>query len=111
MELTEIKNGNSSKTKQSNLLTTAFKWVLLPIRVVITIAVVLFDTVMSRYLISMIIVGVIWGPLYLIWGLSTNYFIYPSIIIGTCLCGLWDTCKIFTIHSYLPRWMTFISDE
>lgn len=85
-------------------------WLLLPFRFVAEVTVGLYDFILSRYLVAAVLVGIIWVPLHLIWGISTGYYIWPTLIIGLILTGLWEGCSIFTIRHRVPRWMLLRED-
>lgn len=85
-------------------------WILLPVRIPLEIAVILFDLTLSRHLIAAIVVGVFWGPMHLMIDLSYTYWFWPSLVIGCCLTGLWDGCEILTVRPYLARWL-LLSDN
>jgi len=89
---------------------TACDWLLFPMRLVGEILVTLFDMVFSRYLIAFVIVGFFWLPLHLIFETKVAYLFWPTLVFGTCLCGLWDACNIFGIRRYVG-WVALIKTE
>ena len=79
------------------------RWLLFPLRVLAELCVIIFDMMLSRYLLAAAIVGVIWLPIYLLFGASHGWFIWPSVVLGMAFCGLWDGCQIFTIRDYVAK--------
>ena len=77
--------------------------VLLPLKIALEIAVTLFDMAVSRYIVAAMGVGVFWLPCHFIWQVSIAYFIWPTVIAGSMLCGLWEGCDIFTIRPRLSK--------
>jgi hypothetical protein len=81
------------------------KWLLLfPLSCLAEVLVVLFDMVISRYLIAACVVGAIWGPCHFLFGAGLRSFFWPTLVIGCTLCGLWDGDRIFTIRKYLAKY-------
>ena len=108
--MTEEASGDSAEMQCIKQQKTCVWWFLFPLRVVFMIVVGIFDSVLSRYLVAVILVGLIWGPLHLLWGISVNYFTWPTLIFGILLTGLWEGCSIFTIRNWVPRWMMLRDD-
>ena len=79
------------------------KWFVLPFRFVAEVLVFAFDILISRYILAAVVIAVFWLPAYLAFGISHKWFLFPTIILGMCLCGLWDGCRIFTIRGRLAR--------
>ena len=86
-------------------------WLLLTVRIPLEVAAILFDSTLSRHLIAAILVGFFWGQLHLLINLSYSYWLWPSVVIGCCLTGLWDGCEVFTIRPYLGRWLLLSDDD
>lgn len=84
------------------LLTATF-----PLRLSVTLFVTIFDLLISRYLLALPCVALIWLPLHFAAGLNIWYLYWPTIILGTMLAGLWEGCDIFVINRYVPRWLLF----
>ena len=79
------------------------KLLLLPLKIVLEIVVTLFDMVVSRHIVAAIVVGAFWLPCHFAFHASIAYFIWPTVILGLMLCGLWDGCEIITIRGRLSR--------
>jgi hypothetical protein len=62
-------------------------------------------------LIAAIAVGIVWLPLHLVADVSYDYWLWPSLVIGLGLTGLWDGCRIFVIRPYLGNWMLVPDDR
>ncbi|MCU0721366.1 MAG: hypothetical protein MUC83_16770 [Pirellula sp.] len=86
-------------------------WLLLPLRIPIEILVTLFDLTLSRHLIAAIVVSIIWTPLHFAIDLSFEYWLWPTVILGVCLTGLWEGCDIFIVRPYLSRWLLIPYDD
>lgn len=91
--------------KNRKLVRGVIWWILLPFRIFIEVLVTLFDMALSRYLIAGMVVGVVWTQLHLATDLSSKYWMWPTVVLGMCLTGLWDGCDIFTIRAILSRWL------
>ena len=74
-----------------------------PLWILAEVAVTLFDMVGSRYLVALLMVGIVWLPLHLLFDAGIGYWLWPSLVFGVFLCGLWDRCEIFTARRPLSR--------
>jgi len=80
------------------------KWLFIfPLRCIAEVSVVLFDMIVSRYLVAACVVGLFWLPCYWLFGASSSSFLWPTVLLGVAFCGLWDGCQIFTIRDYLAK--------
>ena len=61
------------------------------------IFVLIFDAVISRFIVAAAVVSVAWIPLHFLIGLGRGWLEWPSFILGVMLMGLWDTCSILTV--------------
>ena len=86
-------------------------WLLFPLRLILEIIVTLFDLTLSRHLMAAIAVGIVWLPLHLIADISYKYWLWPSLVIGLALTGLWEGCNIFVIRPYLGNWVLIPDDR
>ncbi len=81
------------------------KWLILfPLRCVAEVIVVLFDMVVSRYLVAAVVVGLFWVPSHFLFGATLSLFLWPTAVLGVAFCGLWDGCEVFTIRHYLAKY-------
>jgi hypothetical protein len=80
-------------------------WLVFPLRLALEIFVILFDLILSRYLIAAAVVALIWIPFYLIASIHYKYWLWPTLILGCGLTGLWDGCKVLTIRQYFGKWL------
>lgn len=95
-----------SKIKSSSsILRSSIWWLLFPLRLILEIIVTLFDLTLSRHLMAAVAVGIVWLPFHLIAGINYNYWLWPSLIIGLALTGLWEGCNIYVIRPYLGNWV------
>ena len=86
-------------------------WLFLPIRIAIGVLIVVFDLVVTRFLVAGILTGIIWIPLHFAVDLGYGYWIWPTLPVGALLMGLWDGCDIFGIRSYFSRLLQLTEDE
>ena len=86
------------------MLRRLIKWlVVFPLRCIAEVAVLLFDMIVSRYLIAACVVAVFWVPSYLLFGATHSSFSWPTLVLGVVLCGLWEGCQIFAIRDFLAK--------
>ena len=78
-----------------------------PVRVFATVFLTLFDFVISRWLVALPFVALLWLPLHFAIGLGIKYLLFGTIAVGTMLAGLWDGCSIFVMHPNVPKWLYF----
>jgi|JI9StandDraft_1071089.scaffolds.fasta_scaffold06768_10 hypothetical protein len=85
-------------------LTSRLKsWAIFPFRLLVEIAVILIDTMLSRYVIAGAIVGVVWIPCHFLFDASFKAWMWPTLVLGLCLIGLWEGCHMFEIRPYLAN--------
>ena len=85
-------------------LTSRLKWwAMFPLRLLVEIVVVLIDTMLSRYVIAGVIVGVVWIPCHFLFDASFKAWMWPTLVLGLCLIGLWEGCHMFEIRPYLAN--------
>ena len=80
-------------------------WLFFPARLTVEIFVTLFDMILSRYLIAGALVSIFWLPCYFLFGFSLVTWVWPTVILGACLCGLWDGCHMLEIRPYFSRFV------
>lgn len=78
-------------------------WAIFPVRLFVEIAVVLIDTMLSRYIIAGAVVGVFWVPCHFLFDASFKAWMWPTIILGLGLIGLWEGCHMFEIRPYFAN--------
>jgi hypothetical protein len=78
--------------------------IFFPLRCVAEVIAVLFDMIVSRYLVAAVIVGLFWVPSHFLFGAKPSSFLWPTVILGVAFCGLWDGCEVFTIRDYLAKY-------
>lgn len=87
------------------------RWTILflafPFRLLATLLLMAFDLVLSRWLIALPVVTLVWLPLYFLLNLSMMYLVVGTIILGTMLAGLWEGCSMFVLHPLVPKWVYF----
>jgi hypothetical protein len=88
----------------SHALQLLVKWcVVAPVICIAEVVVILFDLIVSRYLVAAAVVGVFWVPAYFVFDAGSRSFFWPTLLLGMLLCGLWEGCPIFTIRDYVAR--------
>jgi len=86
------------------ILQVLAKWcIIAPLLCVAEVVVIVFDLVVSRYLVAAAVVGVFWLPAYFVLDAGRRSFFWPPLVLGMLLCGLWEGCPIFTIRDYVAK--------
>jgi hypothetical protein len=76
---------------------------IFPARVLGELFLLFFDGVLSRHLVAGAICACIWVPCYLLFDADPLTFWMPTLLLGTCLCGLWEGCRILSLSAWLGR--------
>lgn len=80
-------------------------WAVFPLRLLLEIFVTLFDITLSRYLIAAIPVLMIWVPFKLAFNASISFLVWPIVVGGLALTGLWEGCHMYEIRPYFANWV------
>lgn len=81
------------------------------LRLLVEIFVTAFDLYLSRLLMAAVVVAVLWVPCHFAVHTSVTWFVWPTVILASCLCGLWEGCHMFEIRPYFGRLVLFPSES